>query len=211
MRKAKGRVEEPGDQAAGAGGPDCIVLAAGASTRMGRPKLYLPFRGLTLVGATVANALAAGLRVIVVGRPEDERLGELSGPRVLVVRNPDPSRGMLSSIREGVRHVTSGRFFFIPADMPFPGPDIYRALARCGATGPVIPTCRGLRGHPVSMPSSLIGPILSLPDDSPLKTLIAGAGPSFLELGEEAILRDIDTPRDYEAASAPICSPRAGA
>ena len=180
---------------------DCVVLAAGASTRMGQAKLHLPFGGSTIVGTTVANALAAGLRVIVVGRPEDDRISELSGPQVLVVRNPDPGRGMLSSIREGVRHVRAGRFFFIPADMPFPGPEVYLALARSEAEGPVIPTCGDRRGHPVLMPSSLITSILELPDDKPLKTLIADSKPTYLELDDEALLRDIDTAEEYAAAS----------
>jgi molybdenum cofactor cytidylyltransferase len=193
-------IEKAGEGGDGLGRYDCVVLAAGASTRMGRSKLYLPFAGLTIVGTTVAKALAAELRVIVVARPEDERIGELAGPRVLVVRNPEPGRGMLSSIREGVKKVRSERFFFIPADMPFPGPEAYRALARCVASGPVIPTCEGRRGHPVLMPSSLIASILALPDDRPLKTLIAESGPTFVELGDEALLRDIDTEEEYAAA-----------
>lgn len=134
------------------------------------------------------------------GRPEDERIGELAGPRVLVVRNPDPGRGMLSSIREGVKEVLAERFYFIPADMPFPGPEVYRTLAQCDAAGPIIPTCGGRRGHPVFMPSSLVASILALPDDRPLKTLIAESGPTFVELGDEAILRDIDTAEEYAAA-----------
>ena len=189
---------------------DCVVLAAGASTRMGQAKLHLPFAGGTIVGTTVGKALAAGLRVIVVGRPEDERIGELSAPRVLVVRNPDPGRGMLSSLREGVIHVRAGRFFFIPADMPFPGPEVYLALARSDAEGPVIPTCGGRRGHPVLMPSSLITSILRLPDDMPLKSLIADSGPTLVELGDEALLRDIDTVEEYAAVSGTTCTPRAG-
>ena len=179
---------------------DCIVLAAGASTRMGRPKIHLPFAGRTIVGTTVAKALAAGLRVIVVARPEDEAIGALAGPRVLIVRNPDPGRGMLSSIREGARAVRAGRFFFIPADMPFSGPEVYRMLAERESAGPLIPTCGGRRGHPVLMPSTLISAILELPDDKPFKNLIEEAGPRFLELGDEALLRDIDTAEEYEAA-----------
>ena len=131
---------------------DCVVLAAGASTRMGRAKIHLPLSGTTVVGATVAHALEAGLRVIVVARADDAAIDALAGPRVLVVRNLDPERGMLSSIREGVREVRSDRFFFIPADMPFPGPGIYRSLAGIEARGPLIPTCAGRRGHPVLMP-----------------------------------------------------------
>ena len=179
---------------------DCVVLAAGASTRMGRPKIHLPLGGSSIVGTTVANARAAGLRVIVVARPGDGRVGELAGPGVEIARNPDPGRGMLSSIKVGAALVRSGRFFFIPADMPFALPACYLALAAVVSAGPVIPTCGGRRGHPVLMPASLVGAILGLPESVPLRTLIIAAGPSCLELGDEGVLRDIDTVDDYEKA-----------
>jgi len=169
---------------------------------MGRPKIHLPFAGRTIVGTTVAMALAAGLRVIVVARPEDVAIGALAGPRTLIVRNPDPGRGMLSSIREGAKAVRAGRFFFIPADMPFPGPEVYRILADRESAGPAIPVCGGRRGHPVLMPSSLIPSILELPDESPLRPLIDGAGPVLVELEDEGLLRDIDTVEDYERTKA---------
>ncbi|MGO9310704.1 MAG: NTP transferase domain-containing protein [Spirochaetia bacterium] len=182
------------------GGCDCIVLAAGASRRMGQSKLYLRFGGRTLIETTVANARGAGLRVIVVARGEDGRIADLLGAEAVVVRNVDPERGMLSSLREGLRRVTAARFFFIPADMPLVGAGIYRAMAAVEAAGPVIPTSDGRRGHPVLMPSTLIPAIMHLADDVPLKTLIAAQGPTDVDIGDDAILRDIDTSQEYEAA-----------
>jgi len=180
---------------------DCVVLAAGASRRMGQSKLYLPFGGGTLIEATVGGALEAGLRVIVVVRPEDSRIADLLGSRASIVRNPDPERGMLSSLREALRLVSAQRFFFIPADMPFVCGITYRTLAAIDADGPVIPTSGGRRGHPVLMPSSLIPAIASLPDEVPLKTLIAASRPTYVELADDSVLRDIDTAEEYAEAA----------
>ena len=179
---------------------DCIVLAAGASRRMGQSKLYLRFGNRTMIETTVGNARAAGLRVVVVARREDERIADLLGADAAVVRNCDPGRGMLSSLREGLRLVSAERFFFIPADMPFVSADTYRMMAAIDSAGPVIPTVDGRRGHPVLMPSSLIPAIVDLPDDVPLKTLIAASGPIYVEARDDSILRDIDTSQEYQAA-----------
>jgi molybdenum cofactor cytidylyltransferase len=213
---------------------DCIVLAAGASARMGRSKLALPFgasaavaggaappagapgSGLppTILGALVSSALAADLRVIIVARPGDPSPREFAGALVEVVLNPDPSRGMISSLREGLGRVRAESFFFTPADMPFIGPQVYRELASRAQTSrepgrPVIPTHGGRRGHPVLMPSALIPAIMALPPDRPLKTLIDGSAPIFVEMAEDSILRDIDTMEEYEKALADADS-RAG-
>lgn len=179
---------------------DCIVLAAGASRRMGRPKLYLPFGDRTLIEATVSHALDAGLRVIVVARAEDERIADLLGDRVVLARNPDPERGMISSLREAMPFVEADRFFFIPADMPLVPSGMYRALAALGATGPVIPRAAGRSGHPVLLPSSLIPQIMALPEAVTLKTLIARSGVRYLEVEDESVLMDIDDPAAYQRA-----------
>jgi molybdenum cofactor cytidylyltransferase len=197
---------------------DCVILAAGSSTRMGRPKLGLPLGTGTLLGMTIANALAAGLRVIVVARRDDDSIRDLAGPHVEIVRNPQPGRGMISYLREGIGLVRAERFFFIPADMPFVGPEIYRELARYAPAAPVLPSFGGRSGHPVLLPSELIPAILALSEEVPLKSLIATAGPAYAEIGDDSILRDIDTVQDYEHALAdrwllgpPIYSPGAEA
>jgi molybdenum cofactor cytidylyltransferase len=193
---------------------DCIILAAGASTRMGRPKLGMPFgratevppsRG-TVLGTSVAQALAAGARVIVVARPGDGAALAAAWPSVEVALNSDPSRGMASSLKEGLRLVRAERFFFTPADMPFIGPEVYRELARFDSASPILPTYRGRRGHPVLMPSALIPAIMALPAEVPLKTLIEASGPAFVEMADDSILRDIDTIEEYEKALAEIAA-----
>jgi len=183
-------------------GLDCILLAAGASSRMGRPKLLLPFRGTTIIGATIGTVLGAGLRAIVVTRPGDEALRRaiagMAGVELVV--NPEPERGMLSSLQAGAERVRTERFFFLPADMPFVGMEIFYSLAARRAAGPVIPIAGGRKGHPVLMPSALMPALLALPYDAPLKNLILASGPSYEETGDEAVLRDIDTGSDYAEA-----------
>jgi molybdenum cofactor cytidylyltransferase len=185
-------------------GLDCILLAAGESSRMGKPKLLLPFRGTTVIGALVEAVLGAGLRPIIVSRPGDGTLAAaLSGFRgIRFAVNPEPGRGMLSSFQAGAREVGSDRFFFMPADMPFVTAPVFERLALVAAAGPVIPRCGERKGHPVLMPSSLIPAILALPANIPLKALILASGPTYADFAEEAILRDIDTGSDYAEALA---------
>ena len=187
----------------GAPSYDCVILAAGVSSRMGRPKLLLPFRGTTVIGAVLQAALDAGLRPIVVSRIEDEKLRDIVLARegAILAVNPDPGRGMLSSLQAGVARVASERFFFLPADMPFVGPGVYRLLKALESASPIIPTAGGRKGHPVLMPSALIQAILDLKPDESLRTLMAASGAILVETGDEGVLRDIDTARDYAEAT----------
>jgi len=71
-----------------------VILAAGASTRMGRPKMLLPVAGSTLLASAVTPHLAAGIgRVVVVLGPEAEAVRRGAGlpddPRLRVVVNGD--------------------------------------------------------------------------------------------------------------------------
>ncbi len=168
---------------------------------MGKPKLHLPFGDSTLLGTTVAAARAGGCSpVIVVGRCDDESLGDLAGDEIIIVRNKDPSRGMLSSLREGLVQVRGEGFFFIPGDMPLVAATTYGALLGHFGSGPVIPTFRGRRGHPVLMPASLIAAMMELPLDLPLKRFIEASGPLFIEVDDPGVLRDIDDAGSYKAA-----------
>ncbi|TVR69962.1 MAG: nucleotidyltransferase family protein [Spirochaetaceae bacterium] len=123
---------------------DCIVPAAGLSTRMGPsglPKPLVELRGKPLLVNALGNALQVCRRCIVVtghrhGEIEEYLLasrsrgdtGDVDFSRVEAVFNPDYQRGMFSSIRAGAQHVSSDWFFVAPADMPFLDPSVFRAL-----------------------------------------------------------------------------------
>src|SRR5207249_11841683 len=78
-------------------------------------------------------------------------------PRVRPVENPDPSRGMFSSIQEGVAQAQGDTILVMPGDMPFISPETVRAVIAAYERKPAIvsPRYRGKRGHPVALPSSL--------------------------------------------------------
>ena len=81
-----------------------VILAAGQSRRMGRPKLLLPLAGRSVVGRVVENARgsACGEIVVVVGEAEDPIAAEVRGPLVRLVVNGRSREGMGTSLAAGI-------------------------------------------------------------------------------------------------------------
>ena len=90
-------------------GTALIILAAGASTRLGQPKQLLPFRGRSLLRHAAETALASVCRpvVVVLGAGAEQLRSELTALPVTVTLNPAWAEGMASSIRAGLGTVTS--------------------------------------------------------------------------------------------------------
>ncbi len=89
-----------------------IVLAAGGSSRLGRPKQLLQWRGTTLLESTVRSLETAGceLLVVVLGAYESEireHLSKCSSIPLEMVTNADWSRGQATSLRVGIEHTTA--------------------------------------------------------------------------------------------------------
>jgi molybdenum cofactor cytidylyltransferase len=99
-----------------------VVLAAGASTRMGRNKLLLEVDGETLVARAVRIAVEAGLDpvLVVLGHEADRVAAALSGAACRTVVNPEHASGQASSFRAGIAAVpeTASAAIVILADMP---------------------------------------------------------------------------------------------
>ena len=85
-----------------------VILAAGESQRMGRPKQVLPFRGRTLLGCAVETAMASKCRpiVVVTGAHGDLVRPELQSLPVLVAHNPGWAEGLSSSLRVAIDTLT---------------------------------------------------------------------------------------------------------
>jgi molybdenum cofactor cytidylyltransferase len=90
----------------GAWAGPALILAAGASKRLGRPKQLLPYRGGTLLSHAIARVYGAFDPVIVVigAYAERMRAALAGGPAVEIVENLEWEEGMASSIRAGTRH-----------------------------------------------------------------------------------------------------------
>jgi len=178
---------------------DCIIPAAGNSTRMGRWKPVLPFEGGTIIQTVVATALRACARVVLVAGYRGAELAALFSrePRVLTVINERWSDGMFSSLRRGVEAARTDRFFVTLGDMPWITTAVYEALLRCTDAEVIFPLHDGRRGHPVLF-DACVKEAVSLADAlSGSMRLIAG---SFrvrdLDWPDDSVVRDIDTEGD---------------
>jgi glycerophosphoryl diester phosphodiesterase len=193
---------------------------------MGRPKLLLPFHGRPLVTGAVEALRGAGVRdIVLVTAPEDEELRAWAREAgLLLAVNPDPGRGMLSSIREGIAAVGGaaalaerGETLLVsPADLPnLAASTVAALLRRMAETGaPLgVPVYRGKRGHPLAIAPALIPEIETLDADAGLKQLRDRHEAELLEVEVEdpGTVQDVDTPEDYRRANFPIIIAHRGA
>ena len=181
-----------------------VVLAAGASRRMGIPKQLVAVDGRPMLVRIVECVLAAGVDpvIIVLGAYADEIRLLLAGKPVTVVMNRQWEEGLASSLRAGLAAVGQAEaVLFVPADMPRLTPGAIRAIIdEYRATGKtiIVPTCRGQRGNPVLFARSWFPQLAQLRGDVGGRVLVAAhqADVHAVEIGDEGILLDIDTPDD---------------
>jgi molybdenum cofactor cytidylyltransferase len=185
---------------------DCVMLAAGTSSRMDRWKMTLPFGEGTVIEASVQAALEVCSRVILVVGFRAEELFELfhGRERVLQVTNERYAEGMFSSIRCGVAQVRSERFYLSLGDMPRVGAEVYRALAGQPAVDAVIPMYRGKKGHPLLLSAAAARAVLSQKagggvSEPTLRDVLAELPTLTVPVNDPYILHDIDTEEDYRA------------
>jgi molybdenum cofactor cytidylyltransferase len=119
---------------------------------------------------------------------------------VAAIVNPDPARGMFSSIQGGLASAGGDVVLVLPADMPFVAPETVAAvIARAVATGSVVvPVHETRRGHPIAIPRPLCDALLALEPTTTLKDALAASGQSMVQLdvADAGVLRDVDVPGD---------------
>jgi molybdenum cofactor cytidylyltransferase len=185
-----------------------IVTAAGSAERFGGRKLLADVGGEPLLDRTIRSLLDGGVSevIVVVGmdsRAELERdVNAMNDARVRPVENRDPSRGMFSSIQEGVQTANGDVLLVLPGDMPFVQPaTIKRVIEQWTRTrGIVSPRHNGKRGHPVALPQKLRDEILATSATSNLHEVIKKHldERSDLEVDDPGINRDVDRPEDLD-------------
>jgi molybdenum cofactor cytidylyltransferase len=185
-----------------------IVTAAGSAERFGGKKLLTPIDGEPLLDHTIDAVLDGGVAevIVVVGkdaRAELERdVNAMLDPRVRAVENPDPSRGMFSSIQEGVAQAQGDAILIMPGDMPFVSPETVRAVIAAFERKPAIvsPRYRGKRGHPVALPALLRDEIRAAPSGATLHDVIHAHMDMRVDIDvdDPGITHDVDRPDDLE-------------
>jgi molybdenum cofactor cytidylyltransferase len=180
-----------------------VVLAAGASTRMGEPKALLRVPdGRRYFEAVTETARAGGCGeiVVVLGPPHGESIRAALPAGVVATWNPDPARGMLSSVQAGVAalsdRVTAALVW--PVDIPFVTTATVRTLVMHHGTI-VVPMHNSRGGHPLRLGRGWFAEVATLDPTRGLKALLEAhaAEVTRLPVGDRAVLVDVDTPEDY--------------
>ena len=190
-----------------------IILAAGASARMGRPKMLLPWNGTTVIAHLIDLWKNAGARQIgVVCRADDtglhselERIGFPSCDRII---NADPSRGMFSSIQCAARRegwdAALTHWAVALGDQPHLSLTTLRSVID-GAEQHPSAICQPSRHHrprhPVFLPHHLWQSVLGS-THSTLKDFLEAHAPDryLVEVDDPGLDLDLDEPSDYEEA-----------
>jgi molybdenum cofactor cytidylyltransferase len=188
-----------------------VILAAGLSTRMGRPKLSLPWGSTTVIGQVVTTLMQARVDEIVVvtggARLEVEAvLNDVPGAAVRTVFNPRYTEDdMLVSLQAGIGALSEKvqAVLVVLGDQPQIEVETVQALVetyRSGGYPLIVPSYHMRRGHPWMVDHALWVDLLSVPAGSTMREFLNTHSKqiTYLPVDSPGILGDLDTPEEYE-------------
>jgi molybdenum cofactor cytidylyltransferase len=185
-----------------------LILAAGKSERMGRPKALLPFQGscfLTHIFREATHSELTSVKVVL-GHQSDAILKALQEIEPNALLNRDYESGQLTSLQCGLKHLSSplpdGVMVFL-IDHPMVHRTLVNQIVEAFSrhTSPiVVPSFQYRRGHPMIFGADLFNELLEAPLDQGAMTVVRKhtAEILHLEVDEPGVLVDIDTPEAYE-------------
>jgi molybdenum cofactor cytidylyltransferase len=186
-----------------------VVLSAGESSRMGRPKALLPIDGQTFIDRIVAalKQTRVGKIIVILGHNASELQPKISHLPVEILINTDYKLGQLSSLQLAVRHLQldhdcDGMLVHL-VDHPYLTPALVQEMIRRFYETKkriIVPKFHGKRGHPVIFSRELFAELLSAPVDQGAKAVVNAHRADTLEIETEeaGIALDIDTPELYQ-------------
>jgi len=188
-----------------------VVLAAGASTRMGTQKLLLPFGGEPLVRRAVRQVVAAGFDevLVVLGSEHEATRAALEGLPVRQAINAEFASGMGSSFRTAVEHLPgSEAAMFALADQPFVTTREYQQVLDAYRTHeqPIVSVRYGEVMAPPHLFTREFFPELSQLQHGARSVLLRHLDRTTILRFPADLLVDVDTPEDYELAKSRLAS-----
>jgi molybdenum cofactor cytidylyltransferase len=184
-----------------------IVLGAGSSSRLGRPKQTLPLGDTTVLGWTVRNAEASALDrlYVVVGAAAGEVSRSLRPARAAVVHNDAYGTGCASSLLAGLDAAGDcDAVVMLLGDMPGLGPALIDSVARAFAAEPswaAVTAYRDGLGHPLVFSAAAFDALRALHGDKAVWKLVDVEPPERMRRipVDQPVPHDIDTWDDYLA------------
>ncbi|KUG08669.1 nucleotidyltransferase family protein [Solirubrum puertoriconensis] len=188
-----------------------IILAAGSSSRMGKPKQLLNYQGTTLLRRVAEQAVAAGCApiVLVTGHLHEPLLSEVHGLPIISVHNPAWALGMGSSLRIGLQALDQHTAYeqlsgvlVLLSDQPLVTTELLQSLIalHCTTDAPAVATrYAGSIGVPAVFARSQLQRLASLPPQQGAKKLLEHLGPEVATIDFAPAALDIDTPEQYAA------------
>jgi molybdenum cofactor cytidylyltransferase len=185
-----------------------VVLSAGESSRMGRPKALLPIDGETFIERIVSALKRArlGKIIVVTGHNAEEMRRQIDHLPVEILVNHEYKLGQLSSLHVAIRHVLADQdcdaILVHLVDHPYIDATLVnRMIESFYASGKliVVPRYQGKRGHPVLLSRKLFSELLDAPIEHGAKAVVNAHGADTLEMdaADEGVTIDIDTPDEY--------------
>ena len=190
-----------------------VILSAGASSRMGRPKALLPYREGTFLEhlIEVTRHPRIGLTRVVLGAGAEviRTIAKLD-PSVVVL-NPAWEQGQLSSIRAGLRSldgIDTDGIVLCPVDHPLVSARLVSNLVERfydGKKAIVLPTYNARRGHPVIFSKALFGELLAAPEDQGARSVVWAHAGDILDVptDEEGVVLNLNDPDMLRRAIGP--------
>jgi molybdenum cofactor cytidylyltransferase len=188
-----------------------VVLAAGESSRMGRPKALLPIDGVRFIEKIVSSfqSTKVGKILVVLGHNAEEMRQKIADLPVLIVVNNEYKKGQLSSLVAAIRDIQSPQssaevdgILVHLVDHPYVNPILVDVMIDRFYESKkliVVPRYHGRRGHPVIFSRSLFSELLNAALDQGAKTVVHAHQKDTLEIDteDEGVTIDIDTPEEY--------------
>ncbi len=184
----------------------CVILSGGSSTRMGKPKALLPYKGSTFVEKLIADYAEIGCDpiVVVVGEHAESIQPFINKSGVITAVNYHPEEGQLSSLKIGLTVLSREHagFFFTLVDHPAVKVETLREILSAWDGNPqtvVRPRYDNRGGHPVLLGKNWIEKTLHLSDSSNMRLALKENSEYIIELpvSDAGIIVNVDTPEDY--------------